>query len=43
MTCSGRVVELFEEGGEQRAKLEIQTSNQDGEVKIAGEAIVGLP
>lgn len=42
MTCSGRVVELFEEGGEQRAKLEIQTSNQNGEVKIAGEAIVGL-
>lgn len=42
MICSGRVVELFEEGGEQRAKLEIQTSNQDGEVKIAGEAIVGL-
>ncbi|HQO28644.1 MAG TPA: MaoC family dehydratase [Accumulibacter sp.] len=42
MTCSGRVVEVFEEGGEQRAKLEIQTSNQNGEVKIAGEAIVGL-
>ncbi|HMW17703.1 MAG TPA: MaoC family dehydratase [Accumulibacter sp.] len=42
MTCSGRVVELFEEGGEQRAKLEIQTSNQNGEVKIAGDAVVSL-
>ena len=42
MTCSGRVVELFEEGGEQRAKLEIQTSNQNGEVKIAGDPVVSL-
>lgn len=42
MTCSGRVVEIFEDGGEQRAKLEIQTSNQNGEVKIAGDAVVSL-
>lgn len=43
ITCSGRVVEVFEQDGERRAKLEIQTANQDGEVRIAGDAVVSLP
>lgn len=43
VTCSGQVVEIFEANGERRAKLEIQTRNQEGEVKIAGEAVVCLP
>ena len=42
ITCSGRVVEVFEQDGERRAKLEIQTANQDGEVRIAGDAVVSL-
>jgi len=42
ITCSGRVVEKFEADGEQRVRLEIQTVNQFGQVKIVGEAVVAL-
>ena len=42
ITASGRVTELFEADGEQRAKLEIQSANQYGEIKIVGDAIVAL-
>ncbi|QRY77940.1 MaoC family dehydratase [Pseudomonas sp. PDNC002] len=42
ITCSGKVVEKFEAEGEQRVKLEIQTTNQYGETKIVGDAIVAL-
>ncbi len=42
ITCTGRVVERFEAGGEQRVKLEIQTSNQYGDSKILGDAVVAL-
>ena len=40
ITCSGRVVEKFAEGGEKRLKLEIQAADQTGDVKLAGHAIV---
>jgi len=42
ISCSGKVVEKFEAGGEQRVKLEIQTANQYGDVKILGDAVVAL-
>jgi acyl dehydratase len=42
ITCSGRVVELLEVDGEQRARVEVQTVNQHGEVKILGEAQIAL-
>jgi len=42
ITCTGKVVELLEVNGEQRAKVEIQTANQYGDVKIVGDAIVAL-
>ncbi|MBD9676544.1 MaoC family dehydratase [Pseudomonas sp. PDM18] len=42
ITCSGKVVEKFEAEGERRVKLEIQTANQYGEVKILGDAVVAL-
>ncbi|MEP9320304.1 MaoC family dehydratase [Pseudomonas sp. LABIM340] len=42
ITCSGKVVEKFEAEGEQRVKLEIQTTNQYGETRIVGDAIVAL-
>ena len=42
ITCSGKVVEKFEADGEKRVKLEIQTANQYGEVKILGDAVVAL-
>lgn len=40
ITCTGRVLEKFESGGEQRLRLEIQTANQDGEIKVVGDAVV---
>ncbi|MCE4070580.1 MULTISPECIES: MaoC family dehydratase [Pseudomonas] len=42
ITCSGKVVEKFEADGERRVRLEIQTANQYGEVKILGDAVVAL-
>ncbi|MNZ52161.1 bifunctional enoyl-CoA hydratase/phosphate acetyltransferase [compost metagenome] len=42
ITCSGKVVEKFEAEGERRVKLEIRTSNQYGDVKILGDAVVAL-
>lgn len=39
---SGKVVEVFEQDGECRAKLEVQMANQYGQVKIFGEAIIAL-
>jgi acyl dehydratase len=42
ITCSGRVVEKFEADGEQRVKVEIRSSNQYGETKIVGDAVVAL-
>ena len=42
LTCEGTVTELFEEKGEKRAKLALTTKDQNGEVKLAGEAIIAL-
>ncbi len=42
ITCSGKVVELFEADGERRARIEIQTANQYGETKILGDAVIAL-
>ena len=42
ITCTGRVVEKFEIDGEKRVKVEIQTTNQYGDVKILGDAVLAL-
>ena len=42
LTCEGTVMELFEQGGERRAKLALSTKDQTGEIKLAGEAIIAL-
>ncbi|MEN3347271.1 MAG: hypothetical protein V7632_906 [Bradyrhizobium sp.] len=42
LTCEGTVTELMEQGGEKRAKLALTTKDQNGEVKLAGEAIIAL-
>ena len=39
---SGKVVELFEQDGERRARLEVQMANQFGQTKILGDAVVAL-
>ena len=42
ITCSGKVVEKYEENGEKLARLDLVASNQDGEVKLVGQAVVAL-
>lgn len=40
LTCTGRVVEEFEEKGEKLVRLELTVANEKGEVKVTGDAIV---
>src|SRR5437868_13939522 len=40
--CTGRIVERFERGGEQLARVEVQAASQDGGVRAAGEAVVAV-
>jgi acyl dehydratase len=42
ITCSGQVTEVFEQDGERRARLTIQTANAQGQVKLTGDAVVAL-
>ena len=42
ITCSGTVTELFEEHGERRARLALQTTNQHGQVKLTGDAVIAI-
>lgn len=42
ITCQGQIVDKFEEDGDQCVRLEIQTINQDGQVKLSGEAVIKL-
>ena len=46
ITCSGTVTELFEvrvgDQVERRARLSLQTTNQHGQVKLTGDAVVAL-
>ncbi|WP_153141871.1 MaoC family dehydratase [Paraburkholderia agricolaris] len=41
--CSGRVVEKLDVNGERRVRVEVQSVNQFGQLKLAGEALVALP
>ena len=43
MRCTGRVVEKLEHQGERCVRIELQSVNQFGQSKIAGEALVALP
>ncbi len=43
MRCTGRVVEKLEVGGERCVRIEMQSANQFGQAKVAGDAIVALP
>lgn len=42
LTCEGSVAELFEDGGEKRARISLTTTDEHGEVKLTGEAVVAL-
>jgi acyl dehydratase len=43
ITCTGKVTEKFELAGKRLARLQLTTSNQDGVVKLNGEALVAWP
>ena len=43
ITCTGRVAEKLVRDGERLVRVEIQTANEDGAVKLAGEAFIALP
>jgi acyl dehydratase len=40
ITCTGRVAEKFEHGGERLVRLQLSTANQNGVIKLTGEALV---
>ncbi len=42
LTCEGAVTEVFEAGGEKRARLALTTKDEMGEVKLAGEAVIAI-
>ena len=42
LTCEGTVAELFEDGGEKRARIALTTRDEAGETKLAGEAVIAL-
>ncbi|WP_151638526.1 MaoC family dehydratase [Noviherbaspirillum aerium] len=42
ITCSGKVVEKFEQDGEQRIRLELTTTDQNGDIKLKGDAVIAL-
>ena len=42
MTCTGKVVEKLEQGGEKRVRLELTCASEQGEVKHKGDAVVAL-
>ena len=42
ITCSGKVVELFDQDGEKRARVAVTATAQDGRQTLAGEAVVAL-
>jgi acyl dehydratase len=42
LTCEGTVAEVFEENGERRARLALTAKDQNGEIKLAGEAVIAI-
>ena len=40
ITCSGKVIEKLEQGGETLLRIEVRSTNQYGETKILGDALV---
>jgi acyl dehydratase len=40
--CTGHIVEKLEQDGEHRVRIEINASNQYGDKKVVGEALIAL-
>ena len=43
ISCSGEITEKFQENGETRVRVAVRAANQDGDVKLAGDAVIVLP
>ena len=43
ITCSGRLLEKLERNGERMVRLELIAVNQDGDLKLTGEALLAIP
>lgn len=43
ITCTGRVAKKLERDGERLVQVEVKATNDAGEVKVAGEALIALP
>ncbi|MGD9021407.1 MAG: MaoC family dehydratase [Lysobacterales bacterium] len=42
ISCAGKVVEKFEENGERRVRLEVQATDENGDLKLVGQAVAAL-
>ncbi|HVR48620.1 MAG TPA: MaoC family dehydratase [Pseudorhodoferax sp.] len=40
--CEGRVTEKFEQDGERRVRVALSTTDQNGQTKLAGDAVIAL-
>ena len=43
IVCTGRVADKLERDGERLVRVEVKTTNDQGEVKLAGDALIALP
>lgn len=43
ITCRGRVSEKFIDAGQRLVRLQLSTANQDGVIKLTGEALIAWP
>ena len=43
ITCTGRVTEKLERGGERLVRVDVHTANEAGEIRLGGDALVALP
>jgi acyl dehydratase len=42
LTCTGAVTEKFEQNGEELLRLSVAAADQNGEVKVRGEAVIAV-
>ena len=40
--CTGKVLEKFERDGQRCMRVELSSANQDGQIKLKGEAVIAL-
>ena len=43
LVCNGKVVEKLDTDGEKRVRLELTATDQNGELKLIGDAVVAVP